>query len=86
MLLGFIKIERDRFYSEVWPRISNRVEAIDSNWKDVHDCLKANQPAPDLRICWGYKDKETEQKVVLAFLCAKPGTDEEHWIAPEIAE
>jgi aminoglycoside phosphotransferase (APT) family kinase protein len=86
MLPGFIKIDRHRFYADAWPRISNRVEAIDSNWKEVHECLKANQPAPDLRICWGHKDKATGHKVALAFSCAKPGTDEEHWIAREVAE
>jgi len=83
---GFVRIDRHRFYSEIWPRINKRVEAIESNWKEVHECLKANQPAPDLLICWGYKDNDTEQKVALAYSCAKPNADEEHWIAPEIAE
>lgn len=83
---GFIRIDRHRFYGEVWPRINKRVEAIESNWKEVHECLKANQPAPDLLICWGYKDNDTEQKIALAYSCAKPNADEEHWIAPEIAE
>lgn len=86
MLPGFIKIDRHRFYGEVWPRINKRVEAIESNWKEVHKCLKANQPAPDLVIQWGYKDSETEQKKILACSCEKSNADEEHWIAPEIAK
>lgn len=86
MLPGFIKIDRHRFYGEVWPRISNRVEAIESNWKEVHACLKAKHPAPDLHICWGYKDQDSEQKVMLAYSLAKPGCDEEHWIAPELTK
>jgi hypothetical protein len=86
MLPGFIKIDRHRFYGNVWPRISKRAEAIKSNWKEVHECLKANLPPPDLLIYWGYKDNETEQKVVLAISCAKPDTDEAHWIAPDIDE
>ncbi len=86
MLPGFINLDRHRFYGEVWPRIIKRVDAIESNWKKVHKCLKANLPPPDLLIYWGYKDKETEKNVVLAISNAKPDADEEHWIAPEIAE
>jgi hypothetical protein len=85
MLPGFIRIDQQRFYGNVWPQINKRVEAIESNWKETHECLKANLPPPDLLIYWGYKDKETGQKVVLAISCAKPDTDDEHWIAPEIA-
>lgn len=84
MLPGFIRIDRHRFYGEIWPRISKYVKAIESNWKEFQKCLKANQPAPDLVIRWGYIDIDTEQKVILACSCAKLNDDEEYWIAPEI--
>lgn len=80
---GFIEIDRHRFYGEIWPRIRQQAEAIESNWKAVHTAINAGQQPPELRIKWGYKIKETEEKVVLAITHAIPGR-ETHWIAPEL--
>lgn len=84
MMPGFVEVDRQRFYGDIWPRIENRVKSIQSNWKAVHKALKAKLPAEPLLIYWGYKDAITEQKVVLAISQAKHSDHEQHWIAPEL--
>lgn len=79
MMPGFVQIDRQRFYLDIWPRIKHRVEAIESNWKAVHAALKDGEPPPDLLIHWGYRIKETDEKAVLAIVHASQ-EHERYWI------
>jgi hypothetical protein len=66
---GFSRIDRHRFYGEVWPRIRKAVEAIESNWKTFR---QTGQP---LLIRWG--DPETKETVAITW--SHQG-DERHYI------
>lgn len=83
MIAGFVKVDRHDFYTKIWPSISNKVDAVQSNLKQV----KAGE-ANTLLIHWGYKVKvlETEETVVLAVSQNVKGQLDEHWVAPELAE
>lgn len=83
MMPGFIEIDRHRFYGKIWPRIRPYADSMQSNWDEVHACKKAKVPAPELYIYWGYKDIQTEEKVIIAVTTANAG-GERHWIAPHL--
>ena len=84
MIQGFIEVSKDRYYGEVWPQIKQRVEAIQSNWEQVHNAMKTKLPHDPLLIYWGYKDPVTEQKIVLAIVQSKTKHIDQYWISPEI--
>ncbi|WP_454737176.1 hypothetical protein [Cupriavidus necator] len=77
MIPGFIEIDRQRFYGEVWPRIRSRLEALESNWEAAR---KGERP---ILIKWGYKDAAGE-KIVVAITRADDDW-EQHWISPDLA-
>jgi putative NIF3 family GTP cyclohydrolase 1 type 2 len=83
MITGFVKVDRHNFYTKVWPSISTKVDAVQSNLKQV----KAGE-ANTLLIHWGYKVKvlETEETVVLAVSQNVKGHLDEHWAAPSVLE
>lgn len=83
MIPGFIEIDRHRFYEEIWPRIRSFADSMESNWEEVHRCKKARIPAPELYIYWGYKDPQTDEKIILAVTTASPDR-ERHWISPRL--
>lgn len=80
MMPGFIEVDRDRFYTEIWPHIHDRAEALESNWRTVRACLQEGRPAPDLLIHWGHKDPATAEHIIVAISQAS-ATEERHWIA-----
>lgn len=83
MIPGFIEINRQRFYGEIWPRIRAYTDSMKSNWDEVHACKKAKLPAPELYIYWGYKNQKTEEKIIVAVTTATTD-NERHWIAPHL--
>lgn len=81
MIAGFIKVDRHVFYTKIWPSISSKVDAVQSNLKQV----KAGEE-DTLLIHWGYKDSDTEETVVLAVSRNVKGNLDEHWVAPLLAD
>ena len=78
MMPGFVEMDGHAFYGEVWPRIRNDVEAVESNWEAAR---KGERP---ILIKWGRKDEETGEKVVVAVTMADED-GERHWVAENLA-
>ncbi len=76
MLPGFIKVDSDTFYSDIWPQIKNDVEIVESNW----DATKKGVCMVILK--WGYKDL-IKEKIVVA-ICRVDITGEKHWVVPTL--
>lgn len=70
MMPDFVQIDRNTFYTDIWPRIKNEVEAVESNWAD------AKNGARPIVIKWGYKDKKTDENVILAITRADDSGEE----------
>jgi hypothetical protein len=81
MIAGFVKVDRHVFYTKVWPSISTKVDAVQSNLKQV----KAGEENT-LLIHWGYKVPDTEETVVLAVSQNIKGQLDEHWVEPSVLE
>jgi len=77
MIPGFVKVDKERFSAEVWSRIKNKVDAMESNWAAAK---KGDRP---IIIKWGYKDESTGEKVILAITRANDEGDE-HWVDPTL--
>lgn len=73
MMPGFVKVDRHTFYADIWPRIEKNVEAVQSNWAE------AKKGVRPLVINCGYKDENTEEKIILAVSQAND-VGEEHWV------
>lgn len=79
MIDGFVKMERHAFYVDIWPRIKNTVDAVQSNL----DVFKRGD-TDTLLIHWGYKDAVTGEPVVLAITENVRGSMDENWVAPHL--
>lgn len=77
MMPGFVQVDRDTFYVDIWPRIKKEVEAVESNWAD------AKKGVRPIVIKWGYKDENTGKKIILAVTRADDA-GEEHWVVESL--
>ncbi len=75
MMPGFIKVDSDTFYSDIWSQIKNDVEIVESNW----DATKKGVSMVTLK--WGYKD--LKEKIVVA-ICRVDIMGEKHWVVPTL--
>jgi len=78
MLPGFIKVDSDTFYSDIWPQIKNDVEILESSW----DATKKGVCTVILK--WGYKDL-IKEKIVVA-IGRVDATGEKHWVVPTLIQ
>ena len=78
MMPGFVEVDSVTFYVDIWPRIKNDVEIIESNRgnakKDVRTVI----------IKWGYKD-HAKEKIILA-ISQLSGAREKHWVVPTLIQ
>ncbi|MDP1558480.1 MAG: hypothetical protein Q8K59_08310 [Nitrosomonas sp.] len=65
------------FYTVYWPQIKRQVEAVESNWAD------AKKGVRPIVIKWGYKDENTEEKIILA-ISRSDGAGDEHWVVESL--
>jgi len=77
MMPGFVQVDRHTFYVDIWPRIKKDVEAVESNWAD------AKKGVRPIVIKWGYKDENTEEKIIVAVSRADDA-GEEHWVVESL--
>ena len=56
MILDFVEVDSDTFYVDIWPRIKDDVEILDT----IRDSAKKGVHS-DI-IVWGYKD-HTKEKI-----------------------
>lgn len=77
MMPGFVQVDCHTFYTVYWPQIKRDVEAVESNWAD------AKKGVRPIVIKWGYKDENTEEKIILA-ISRSDGTGDEHWVVERL--
>lgn len=77
MMPGFVQVDRHTFYVDIWPRIKNVVDAVESNWDDAKKGLRP------IVIKWGYKDENTAEKIILAVSQADDA-GEKHWVVESL--
>lgn len=73
MMPGFVQVDSHTFYTVYWPQIKRDVDAMESNWAD------AKKGVRPIVIKWGYKDENTQEKVILA-ISRSDGAGDEHWV------
>lgn len=71
MMPGFVQVDCHTFYTIYGQKINRDVEAMESNWADAQ---KGVRP---IVIKWGYKDADTEEKIILA-ISRSDGTEDKH--------
>ncbi len=84
MMPNFIEVDRHHFYTTIWPQIKSQVDSLQSNWAEVQACRRGNRPPPELYIHWGYKDHQTNEKIIVAVSTCSGG-QERHWISPTLS-
>ena len=70
MMPGFVEVDSVTFYVDIWPRIKNDVEIIESNRGNAKKGIRT------VIIKWGYKN-HTKEKIILA-ISQLSGAREKH--------
>jgi len=78
MTLGFVEVDSDTFYVDIWPRIKDDVEILET----IRDSAKKGVRS-DI-IVWGYKD-HTKEKITVA-ISRLDDTEEKHWVVPTLIQ
>lgn len=78
MIPGFKPVDARRFWREIWPKISKKCEAVESNLPAV----KAGAPVP-LLVQWGYRSPDGDH-IILAISQSFPDGPDHHWVAPHL--
>jgi len=75
---GFVEVDSVTFYSDIWPRIKDDVEIIESNRGNAKKGVRT------VIIEWGYKD-HAKEKIILA-ISQLSGVREKHWVVPTLIQ
>ena len=75
---GFVKVDSITFYEDIWPKIKNDVEVIETSLGD------AKKGISTATIKWGYKD-HIKEKIVVAIVRIY-ATGEKHWVVPTLIQ
>ena len=78
MIPGFVEVDSDTFYADIWPKIKNDVEIIESK----RDNTKKGDRT--VMIKWGYKD-DAKEKLILA-IGKLDATGEKYWVVPSLIQ
>ena len=71
MMPGFVEVDSATFYSDIWPRIKDDVEIIESKRGNTKKGVRT------LIMELGYKDHKEKFIVAIGRL---DGTEEKHWV------
>jgi len=74
---GFVRVDSATFNNDIWPRIKDEVEVIESN----QDNTKKGVRTFIMKL--GYKDHK--EKFILA-ISRLDGTEEKHWVVPSLIQ
>ena len=75
---GFVKVDSATFYDDIWPRIKDDVEIIES----TRDNTKKGDRTFIMK--WGYKDL-IKEKIIVA-IGSLDATGETHWVVPTLLQ
>jgi len=78
MMPGFVEVDSVTFYGDIWPRIKNDVEIIESNRGNAKKGIRT------VIIKWGYKN-HIKEKIILA-ISQLSGAREKHWVVPTLVQ
>ena len=78
MIPGFVEVDSVTFYSDIWPKIKDDVEIIESNRGNAKKGIRT------VIIKWGYKD-HAKEKIILA-ISQLSGAREKHWVVPTLIQ
>jgi len=78
MMPGFIEVDSDTFYDDIWPRIKDDVEIIET----IRD--NAKKSVRTYNIKWGFKD-HTKEKIIVA-IGRLDATGEKYWVVPTLIQ
>ncbi len=78
MIPGFVEVDSVTFYSDIWPRIKDDVEIIESNRDNTKKGVRT------VIVKWGYKD-HIKEKFILA-ISRLDATEEKHWVVPTLIQ
>ncbi len=78
MMPGFVQVDIDTFYADIWPQIKNDVEIIESSWDG------AKKSDRSIIIKWGYKDL-IKEKIIVA-IGKLDATGEKYWVVPTLIQ
>jgi len=85
MMPGFVEVDSVTFYVDIWPRIKNDVEIIESNRGNIESNRgNAKKGVRTVIIKWGYKD-HAKEKIILA-ISQLSGAREKHWVVPTLIQ
>ena len=77
MMPGFVKMDSATFYDDIWPRIKDHVEVIESNRDNTKKGVRT------LIMELGYKDHKEKFIVAIGRL---DGTEEKHWVVSTLIQ
>ncbi len=75
---GFVRVDSATFNDDIWPRIKDHVEVIESNRDNTKKGVRT------FIMKWGYKD-HIKEKFILA-ISRLDGTEEKHWVVPTLIQ
>ncbi len=78
MMPGFVEVDSAIFYSDIWPRIKDDVEVIESNRDNTKKGVRT------FIIKCGYKDL-IKVKIIVA-IGRLDATGEKHWVVPTLIQ
>ncbi len=78
MILDFVEVDSDTFYGDIWPRIKDDVEILET----IRDSAKKGVRS-DI-IVWGYKD-HTKEKIPVA-ISRLNDTEAKYWVVPTLIQ
>jgi len=78
MMPGFVKVDSDTFYDDIWPRIKDDVEVIESNRDNTKKGVRT------FIVKWGFKD-HIKEKIIVA-IGRVDATGEKYWVVPTLIQ
>ncbi len=78
MMPGFVEVDSATFYDDIWPRIKDHVEILET----IQDSAKKG--VRTVIIKWGYKD-HIKEKIIVA-ISRLDATGEKYWVVPTLIQ
>ena len=78
MMPGFVEVDSVTFYDDIWPRIKDDVEIIESNRDDAKKGVRT------VIIKWGFKG-HIKEKIIVA-IGRLDATGKKHWVVPTLIQ
>jgi hypothetical protein len=78
MIPGFVEVDSATFYDDIWPRIKDDIEILETIQNSAKKGVRSDI------IVWGYKD-HTKEKLTVAINLIDD-TEEKYWVDPSLIQ